>query len=255
MRDELLEMHVRGPLFIKYYVEENDELRNRTETMLKKDRQAQLLMGDELKQDQFKFFYDTCIVIYDSALCTKLVNEDKNVIQEVVPELIAYKAVMRIRDIQLTKHQEELKAKLKGEKGGAPGNMPSGKEEEKDPKFMTEEELTAKRLKDRENAADIGLTEDQLKEKEEAKERAKYGRFWVWEGYFNESTKDQWLETAEMLKHVNPHVLQDIEDSILLKGFGKEKPEKIKNMIELAQQTKQSDTLRLVGNTDNEDAL
>lgn len=119
---------------------------------------------------------------------------------------------------------------------------------------MTEEELAAKRLKDRENAADLGLTEEQLAAKEEAKLRAIYGRFWVWEGYFNERKMDQWMETAEMLKHVNPHVLQDIEDSILLKGFGKEKPEKIKNMIESNHQLKNADSLKLLGNLENEEA-
>lgn len=111
VREELLEMHDRGPLFIKYYIEENDELRNRTESMLKKDRQAQLLMGDELRQDQFKFFFDTTCIIYDSALCTKLVNEDKCVLEEVIPELVALKGVMRIRDIQLRKYNEEIKSK------------------------------------------------------------------------------------------------------------------------------------------------
>ena len=34
---------------------------------------------------------------------------------------------------------------------------------------MTEEELAGKRLKDRENAADLGLTEEQLAAKEEDK--------------------------------------------------------------------------------------
>lgn len=59
----------------------------------------------------------------------------------------------------------------------------------------------------------------------------KYGREWIWEGYFNEAARPQWLETAEMLKHVNPHVIEDMEDAILLEGF-KLKPEKIRKEIE-----------------------
>jgi len=36
-----------------------------------------------------------------------------------------------------------------------------------------------------------------------------------------------------MLKHINEHVLQDIEDFIILKGFGKQKrPEALKEVIE-----------------------
>jgi hypothetical protein len=36
--------------------------------MVKQDGTAQWLVGDELKQDQFRFFYDTTKIIYDSAV-------------------------------------------------------------------------------------------------------------------------------------------------------------------------------------------
>ena len=57
---------------------------------------------------------------------------------------------------------------------------------------------------------------------------------WIWDGYFNEKRKGQWLETAEQLKHVNPHVLQDIEDAILLEAYKgtNKKQEQIKKLIE-----------------------
>jgi hypothetical protein len=42
---------------------------------------------------------------------------------------------------------------------------------------------------------------------------------WVWEGYFNTKNKDRWLAAAEKLRHINPHVIQDIEDYILIEGF------------------------------------
>jgi hypothetical protein len=42
--------------------------------MVKKDNIAQLLMGDELKQDQLAFLYDTMKIIYDSALQKRLVE-------------------------------------------------------------------------------------------------------------------------------------------------------------------------------------
>jgi len=67
---------------------------------------------------------------------------------------------------------------------------------------------------------------------EEKKQRELYGRLWIWEGYFNEKNQQKWLDCAEALKHVNDHVLQDIEDFILLKGFGKEKPDKIRQLID-----------------------
>lgn len=66
---------------------------------------------------------------------------------------------------------------------------------------------------------DYLLSEAQKQAAIEKKEREEYGRYWVWESYFNEKNKEQWLETVEMLKNINDHVLQDIEDAILLEGF------------------------------------
>ena len=37
----------------------------------------------------------------------------------------------------------------------------------------------------------------------EEAERKKYGRYWIWEGYFDEKHTEMWLDTAEALKHVN----------------------------------------------------
>jgi len=96
---------------------------------------------------------------------------------------------------------------------------------------MTEEQIYAQKL---ENEAHGGLnmSEAQKAAAEERKERMTYGRYWIWDGYFNDKNKQKWLDCAEALKHVNDHVLQDIEDYILIKGFGKEKPEKIRQMID-----------------------
>ena len=71
-----------------------------------------------------------------------------------------------------------------------------------------------------------------MAEKKEKDERMKYGRMWIWTGYFNEKNTQKWLDTAEGLKHINDHVLQDIEDAIILEGFKGVKKDKLKSVIE-----------------------
>jgi len=45
-------------------------------------------------------------------------------------------------------------------------------------------------------------------EKENIKQEIeKYGRMWIWDGYFNPKNRERWLAAAEKLRHVNPHVL------------------------------------------------
>ena len=99
VRKELMDMHDRGELLVKYEIELNEELKKRIKAMLQADRKAQLLVGNSLKQDQFKFFYDTCDIIYNSCLRVKLCNGNDKVCKDIIPMLIAFKSLMHIRDI------------------------------------------------------------------------------------------------------------------------------------------------------------
>lgn len=95
-------MHKRGHLLIKYIVEDNTELQDYMTELVKKDLLVQWLVGDELKQDQFKFIFDTVNVIYESPLRDKFLgikNDNDPLIESVIPKLCAFKGLMRIREI------------------------------------------------------------------------------------------------------------------------------------------------------------
>ena len=68
--------------------------------------------------------------------------------------------------------------------------------------------------------------------RKDEEERKLYGRKWIWEGYFSEKNIDKWLETADELKRINEHVLEDVEDAILLETFKGMKQEKVRDFIE-----------------------
>lgn len=74
--------------------------------------------------------------------------------------------------------------------------------------------------------------EAQKQANEEERERVQYGRFWIWDGYYNQKNQETWLTLAENLKNINVKVLQDIQDYILLGGFKGTKPEKVRQFIE-----------------------
>ena len=171
--------------------------------MVKQDGTAQWLVGDELKQDQFRFFYDTSKIIYDSAVQNKLLAADQTVLESIIPKLVAFRSVMNIRNIQLRKAVEFKKLKEKAELNGIPAAKI-----QKDPMHMTPDELTAYRMEQAANG-DNGITksEAQLELEHEEAERKRYGRFWIWDGYYNEKNKEKWLECAEQLKHINDHVI------------------------------------------------
>ena len=114
------------------------------------------------------------------------------------------------------------------EKSKSPGKAKKakGKEEEVeeevqeiDPLQMTEEEIYLKRMSDEANVDLLYLSDLEKKQRLEEAERKKFGRYWIWDGYFNEKNKEMWLETAENLKHINEQVIEDIQDFILLEAF------------------------------------
>jgi hypothetical protein len=148
--------------------------------------------------------YETCKIIYDSALKSRLLEHKDEILKSVIPQLCAYKSIMVIRNIQLRKYAEEKHLREKAEREGKVYEPPLAKKATID---MTEEEIIAQRLEDEKDPGKANRSEAQKLADAEEEERKIYGRFWIWEGYYNLKNQDQWLETAEQLKHVNDMVL------------------------------------------------
>lgn len=125
---------------------------------------------------------------------------------------------MKMRNIQLTKYQEERHEKEKQERKKKRMEEEGIETADTDPNHLTEEEIYAKKV-EKEEAGTTNMTEKEIVLLQEKKEREKYGRFWLWENYSNPLNEPKWLENAERLKHINDHVIQDIEDHILLLSF------------------------------------
>jgi len=70
--------------------------------------------------------------------------------------------------------------------------------------------------------------EDERRAKEDLE---RWGRYWVWEEYFNPEHQPYWEDASNRLFSVNDHVQQDIEDVLLLQGFKGLKLEQIQTII------------------------
>jgi len=87
--------------------------------------------------------------------------------------------------------------------------------------------------------------EDEERKKKEAEEEEKrinderrakedlerWGRYWIWEEYFNPEHQPYWEDASNRLFNVNDHVQQDIEDVLLLQGFKGLKLDQIQTII------------------------
>ncbi len=84
---ELLRMQKEGPLRSRYYIELNEDLQNFVIEMVRIDGICQWLIGDELKQDQFKFIYHVHKTVYNCALKDFYLNTKSNtkILETVIP--------------------------------------------------------------------------------------------------------------------------------------------------------------------------
>lgn len=110
-RECMLQMHKKGPLYCNYIIEDNEELQKKAIEMVSKDVTVQWLAGDELKQDQFKFIYGTMRIMYMSALKDLLLAEDTRVLEEILPNLVVFRAIKQ-GTVILSKKKAETKREL-----------------------------------------------------------------------------------------------------------------------------------------------
>ena len=116
--EELRRMRTAGHLRSRYVLEKNEELAKRIRTMVEADIEAQWLVGDLLKQDQYKFLYEVQKVIYDSGLKNFFINEQKRekTMQTVVPKLCTLMTMGNIKKIDDKKEGDKAKAVVKEER-------------------------------------------------------------------------------------------------------------------------------------------
>lgn len=78
--------------------------------------------------------YETCKVLYDSAVRDRLLANEPVVLESVIPKLLAYRSVMLIRNIQLKQAAERKKLREKMEREGKGFSL----EGNTNPRYMTE---------------------------------------------------------------------------------------------------------------------
>lgn len=126
-----MDMNTAGILRCKYIIEDNTELGEKIIKMVQMDNTAQWLAGDDLKQDQLKFIYKIVKIVYDSALKDFLINDDPKVLDIVIPQLVAYHAILNIKNILEAKDALKRKLEEKAEREGKKGVQFLVPEEEK----------------------------------------------------------------------------------------------------------------------------
>lgn len=179
--------------------------------------------------------------MYMSALKPLLLADDKRVIETILPNLVAFRTIRQGKDILVRKKNDikrELeKAERMARAGSSLGTMQGTQSalgntsdlaksqspgKNASPTRVSPQKSVITKMTEKEQAALLSQQTYELRQAEleaERKEIQKYGRMMIWEGYFHPSKSEQWIQASEKLRHINAHVIQDIEDFIMLEAF------------------------------------
>ena len=198
----LREMHKAGPLHCSYYVERNKEMVAKIFELVRQYNIVRELAGDDLKRDQFKFCYKIHEMVYNCALKdTYLNNSGSQVIREsVIPELTCFFTMLHVRDVDDRKLADEIKKKKKAEERAELGL--SEEEEEELVLELPQQKLTKRGKK---IELDPEIIEQARITALFKRELARYGRTWIWEGFYkdDEDRKNVWLAGAAAQRRIN----------------------------------------------------
>jgi len=124
-------MFIKGPLHVSYYVERNYEMSKKIFELMRQYNIVKVLIGDELKRDQFKFIYKVHEMVYSCALKDIYLDPAQNSVinQVVLPELNVYLSLLHIRDIDDRKRNDEIRKQEKKEERAALGLSEEEEEE------------------------------------------------------------------------------------------------------------------------------
>ena len=85
-----------------------------------------------------------------------------------------------------------------------------------------------------------------VREEEQKEERDEFGRPFIWERYYTEPEKQEhdipeiWEKASHIFRHVNVHVIQDMQDLIILKVFDLKTDQDVKKMVDIIDDMKKS---------------
>lgn len=157
--------------------------------------------------------YDVQDIIYSSALRPYFLRKENQIpelFETVIPELLVFKAMLRIRDIDDKKKADIEHEEKKRQRRIMYGDEPEHPEEETkdEPLKVANQTMTSMKSTQKKKGKAVEIDPEELermrKEAAFQLELKTYGRTWIWEGYYAEDKHDLWMQAAQELRSINP---------------------------------------------------
>ena len=167
------------------------------------------IMGNYLLHEQYIFIYNALNFIKNSSVSEQIEKlKNKDFMEEYVPKYVLFQLLCHsanVLDKMRKYYKEEIGRPFVYEDSYQITNHELGKDENE---LIYSYEIYGTYQK---------FFTDEIKEKKKKfdDEVKLFGRFWLIEGLFDESTKKNWLETIDLLSTINILVREDIRDTFI----------------------------------------
>ena len=166
-------------------------------------------MGNYLLHEQYIFIYDAIKFLKQSTVDDQIEKlRNRNYMEEVIPKYVVFQSMCRSASIL-----NKMRKYLKEEELRTFKNSDSYQITEHDLDNTDNEMIYAYEL----NETQKRFFNEELQEKQKRlnAEINKFGRYWIFEGFFNKEDKQMWVDAIEILSQVDGLVQEDIRDEIL----------------------------------------
>ena len=167
------------------------------------------VMGNYLLHEQYIFIYDAIKFLKQSTVDDQIEKlRNRNYMEEVIPKYVVFQSMCRSASIL-----NKMRKYLKEEELRTFKNSDSYQITEHDLDNTDNEMIYAYEL----NETQKRFFNEELQEKQKRlnAEINKFGRYWIFEGFFNKEDKQMWVDAIEILSQVDGLVQEDIRDEIL----------------------------------------
>lgn len=185
-------------------------------------------------------------MIYESPCRERFLKRDPEILNVTIPQLCVFKTLLHMRKWLNDKQEYEEKMKKL--------NLPDVPKSEP----MAPQSPVASPGKRTTVKLPPPPTDQELAEKEKAEQDAKdkemFGRYWIWDTYMTETVteltpdgkpevkqmgkRDLWQASAQLIRHINKHVIEDMNDFLLMKIFKLQKQSDYEKMHQKVKEMK-----------------
>ena len=223
LKANLLKLYSLGKNHWKQPTSENVKFLDDIVSFTNVNYTAEKLFGNCLNQVQTNFFYEVCLIIYNSPAKKDLIEKNKKICEKTIPQLIILKSMLHFNEIFEKKlndknslEEKDLSHIFQKKNKKLNFELLSIKEPKK---IIKPTDLIPKGFIYKEKIRSLEKTEQIKFDDNNIEDLKKYGRLFLWPDLLPKKLHKEFSLKSREIKNINISLINDLQDYIIIKGM------------------------------------